>query len=100
LQKVGLSTYLKPIGVVEKGLECCGEGKAARSRYEQVSIVKIFDEFANGLEGLEEYSYVIVVYWMHKVAEVRLRVRPWVSRGFLLLVCLLLGFLLDQTQLA
>jgi hypothetical protein len=29
LQKVGLSTYLKPIGVVEKGLECCGEGKAS-----------------------------------------------------------------------
>jgi tRNA-Thr(GGU) m(6)t(6)A37 methyltransferase TsaA len=74
---MSLSIYLKPIGVVEKGLECCGEGKAARSRYEQVSIIKIFDEFVDGLEGLEEYSHVIVVYWMHKVSEVRLRVRPW-----------------------
>ena len=74
---MGLSIYLKPIGVVEEGLEGCGEGKAARSRYEQVSIIRIFDEFVDGLEGLEEYSHVIVVYWMHKVAEVRLRVRPW-----------------------
>jgi tRNA-Thr(GGU) m(6)t(6)A37 methyltransferase TsaA len=74
---VGLDIYLKPIGVVVKGLEDSGEGKVTRSRYEQISVIKIFDEFVEGLEGLEEYSHVIVVYWMHKAAEVMLKVRPW-----------------------
>ena len=55
---MSLSIYLKHIGVVEKGFEGCGEGKATRSRYEQVSIIKIFDEFIKGLEG---YSHVIVL---------------------------------------
>jgi hypothetical protein len=33
---------LRPIGVVEKGLE---EGKASRSRYEQISVIRVFDDF-------------------------------------------------------
>jgi len=82
---VGLDIYLKPIGVVVKGLEDSGEGKVTRSRYEQISVIKIFDEFVEGLEGLEEYSHVIVVYWMHKAAEVMLKVKPWAVSVFIII---------------
>lgn len=42
-----------------------------------ISTIRIFDEFANGLNGLEEYSHIIVIYCMHEVREVKLRVKPW-----------------------
>jgi len=42
-----------------------------------ISTIRIFDEFANGLDSLEEYSHIIVIYCMHEVREVKLRVKPW-----------------------
>ncbi len=68
---------LNPIGVVEEGLERPKERKAGRSRYDVISTIRVFDEFADGLEGLNEYSHIIVVYWMHEEKEVKLKVRPW-----------------------
>jgi tRNA-Thr(GGU) m(6)t(6)A37 methyltransferase TsaA len=67
----------KPIGVVEEGLYRPGERGAAKSRYEIVSVIRVFDEFVEGLDGLDEYSHIIVVYWMHEEREVKLRVKPW-----------------------
>ena len=72
----------KPVGVVEEGLERPGGYRASKSRYEVISTIRVFDEFVEGLEGLDEYSHIIVVYWMHEEREVRLRVRPWGVEGY------------------
>jgi tRNA-Thr(GGU) m(6)t(6)A37 methyltransferase TsaA len=72
-----LTVCFKPIGIVVEGLEKPGERGADRSRFEVISTIRIFDEFANGLDGLEEYSHIIVIYCMHEVREVKLRVKPW-----------------------
>lgn len=31
----------------------------------EVSTIQIFDEFCEGLLGIEEYSHLIVLYWLH-----------------------------------
>jgi tRNA-Thr(GGU) m(6)t(6)A37 methyltransferase TsaA len=67
----------KPIGIVVEGLERPSERGVGRSRFEVISTIRIFDEFTSGLDGLEDYSHIIVVYWMHEAGEVRLRVKPW-----------------------
>lgn len=72
-----LTVCFKPIGIVVEGLEKPGERGADRSRFEVISTIRIFDEFANGLDGLEEHSHIIVIYYMHEVREVKLRVKPW-----------------------
>ena len=38
--------------------------------------IVIRDEFLEGLEGLEEFSHVIAIYYFHRQAEVRLKARP------------------------
>jgi tRNA-Thr(GGU) m(6)t(6)A37 methyltransferase TsaA len=43
---------LRFIGVVEKG----GEQEAR---------IRIFPEFCNGLRGIENYSHLIILYWIH-----------------------------------
>gem|GEM_PF-5103378 len=32
--------------------------------YEVISVIRVFNEFIDGLDGLDEYSHIIVVYWM------------------------------------
>lgn len=43
---------LRFIGVVEKADE-------------QESIIRIFPEFADGLRGIEGFSHLIILYWIH-----------------------------------
>jgi tRNA-Thr(GGU) m(6)t(6)A37 methyltransferase TsaA len=71
----------RPIGIVEVGFPRPGEPdrERYRSRYEFVGVVRVFDEFVDGLLGLDEYSHVILIYVFHEVKETSLRVR---LRGF------------------
>ena len=67
---------LKPIGVVEEGVSRPGES-CVKSRYQIISTIRVYDEYIEGLRGLEEYSHVIIVYYMHEEKETRLLVKPW-----------------------
>lgn len=64
---------LKAIGYVEEGLPQEGRGAGRRGL---VSTVRIFDEYADGLLGLEEYSHVFIIWYMDRVERFELRVRP------------------------
>ena len=41
--------------------------------------VEVFPEYAEGLEGLEGFSYVFLIYHFHLVRERRLKVVPYVD---------------------
>ena len=61
----------KPIGVVLMGLD----PDVDADRYNFVSTIRVFDEFVEGLSGLESYSHIIVVYYLHMAGEWSPRVR-------------------------
>jgi len=92
---LSLIACFKSIGVVEEGLDRLGEQGAKKSRFEVVSVIRVFEEFVEGLDGLEEYSHIIVVYWMRKADRAVLKARPWsieryhfsVGGGSQLLIC-------------
>jgi tRNA-Thr(GGU) m(6)t(6)A37 methyltransferase TsaA len=67
----------KPIGIVEEGISRERSERAHKSRYQIVSRIKVYEHYADGLVGLDDYSHIIVVWWMHEEREVRLRVTPW-----------------------
>ncbi|XRO74741.1 tRNA (N6-threonylcarbamoyladenosine(37)-N6)-methyltransferase TrmO [Methanocaldococcus sp. 28A] len=58
--------YLKPIGIVGQN--------------ENYTILEIFDEYIDGLEGLKEGNYIIILLWFHKSDDEEkrkiLKVRP------------------------
>jgi len=65
---------LRPIGHVENGVQV-GE----RVIWEEIeSRVVVADEWAKGLEGLEEFSHVTIIFWLDRPAdrETPLRVHP------------------------
>jgi tRNA-Thr(GGU) m(6)t(6)A37 methyltransferase TsaA len=64
----------RPIGVVEQGLPQ-EKGGAVRSRFEVRGVIRVFEEFVEGLEGIEEYSHILVIYVMDRAGPPSLTVR-------------------------
>ena len=64
---------VKPIGFVRT--EAFGDEVKDKSRIAQIII---YDEFAEALEGIEEFSHLFVLFWLDKVSheDVRLKVHP------------------------
>jgi tRNA-Thr(GGU) m(6)t(6)A37 methyltransferase TsaA len=72
-QSGGLLT-LKPIGHVESGVQ-----QGDQAIWEELeSRIVLDDQWAEGLQGLEGFSHIIVVFWLdrRKEAEVPLKVHP------------------------
>ncbi len=66
---------LKPIGIVRKGIK---RAAAKCDREKVVSDIIINTSLTEALDGLEESSHIIVLYWMHQAmsGEVPLKVHP------------------------
>jgi len=61
---------LRFIGVVEKANE------------KGVSTLRIFDEFRDGVEGLDTFSHIIILYWFHlQATEEKKRVLKVIPMG-------------------
>ena len=57
----------KPIGVVRNEIK-----EPRRDGWEKVTSEIVVDEsLAEGLDGLEEFSHILVVFWIHKVPAMR-----------------------------
>jgi tRNA-Thr(GGU) m(6)t(6)A37 methyltransferase TsaA len=67
----------KPIGIVEEGISREKTERLHKSRYQVTSRVRVFEQYADGLAGLCDYSHIILVWAMHEKNKVRLRVIPW-----------------------
>jgi tRNA-Thr(GGU) m(6)t(6)A37 methyltransferase TsaA len=68
--------FFKPIGFVTSDI-----GSKQQPGYdwcEVVSCIKIDKKYSKALEGLEEYSHIIVIYWLHQAdtASISLKVHP------------------------
>jgi len=72
---------LKPIGFVRSPQK---EGTVKdRSLTSEIVLEKTYSA---GLEGLEGFSHLYVIYWLHKIREApKLKVHPWGSREMPLL---------------
>lgn len=71
-----MTLQLKPIGIVHVNLSD-EEVKASLKGVE--GIIEVYDEFAEGLHGIDDFSHLIVVALLHKVSESQrktLKVKP------------------------
>ena len=65
---------LKAIGIVRNGIK-----QRPKQGWEKVvSDIVVNSSLAEALDGLEEFSYIIVLYWMHRAAsgKVPLKIHP------------------------
>ncbi len=65
---------LKPIGYVRSPYTTQAPRQGRFS--DEVCELVVFDEYAEGLEGIERYEYIIVLYWMDRADRERMKVVP------------------------
>ena len=70
-----LEIVLRPIGYVRTGLS---DEEVKRSPEGVEAEIEVLEEFEEGLEGIEEFSHIIVLFYMHKAAGMKapLKQRP------------------------
>ena len=71
---------IKPIGVVHSPFtEKNGTPIQPGGAKNVVGEIEIFAEYVDGLEDLEGFSHIILVYQFHKLKNVHLRVKPFMD---------------------
>ena len=72
------SPELKPIGIIHSPYKNTRKAPHQGHKSEDVSRIEVFREFEEGLQDIEEFSHIIVVYWFHESEGYHLLVKtPW-----------------------
>jgi formylmethanofuran dehydrogenase subunit E len=72
------SLKLIPIGIIHCPYRNVDEAPYQGYRNDEISRIEIFEEFDGGLQDIEGFSHIIVIYWFHKSQGFHLLVRtPW-----------------------
>ncbi len=67
---------LIPIGIVVEGYSD-RESAPRQGKFEnRKSKIKIYDDFVEGLEGIENYERLIILYWLHLSSRNILKAKP------------------------
>jgi len=72
------SLELHPIGLIHSPYKDRGEAPYQGCRSDKISQIEVFNEFEEGLQDIEGFSHIIVIYWLHKSEGYHLLVKtPW-----------------------
>ena len=69
------SYKVKPIGIVHSSFKT-GKEVINSTIDENVGEIEIFKEYEDGLSDLGGFSYIVVIFWMHKSSFQSLKVQP------------------------
>ena len=70
---------MKPIGVIHSPFTDKRQTPIQASRSQAVGQVEVYPEFAEGLQDVEGFSHLILLYVFHRSSEYTLRVKPFLD---------------------
>ncbi len=69
---------LRPIGIVHSPYKNRTKAPYQGHRRERISLIEVLEEFEEGLQDIEGFSHIVVIYWFHKCRGYHLLVKtPW-----------------------
>jgi tRNA-Thr(GGU) m(6)t(6)A37 methyltransferase TsaA len=68
---------LKQIGIIHSPFKTKEETPIQPFKSEATGQVEVFKDFEEGLEGIEQFSHIILVYYFHQIRDERLKVKPY-----------------------
>jgi tRNA (adenine37-N6)-methyltransferase len=74
-----LEYTVKAIGVLHTPFQTAEETPIQAVRSTAQGWVEVFPEYAEGLEGVEAFSHIYLLYVLHRAADTRLRVQPFLD---------------------
>lgn len=70
---------MKPIGVIHSPFDDKSQTPIQPTRSQAIGRVEVFPAFADGLQDLEGFSYIILLYVFHQSSGYTLRVKPFLD---------------------
>ncbi len=70
---------MRPIGIIHSPFIEKTNNPTLPTRSQTAGRVEVFPEYADGLQGLEGFSHIILLYVFHKSVGFSLRVRPFLD---------------------
>ena len=70
---------IKPIGIIHSPFQSGAETPIQPSRSRANGQVEVFKEYQEGLEDIEGFSHIILIYWFHKSKGYSLKVKPFLD---------------------
>ncbi|MFH1387497.1 MAG: tRNA (N6-threonylcarbamoyladenosine(37)-N6)-methyltransferase TrmO [bacterium] len=70
---------LKQIGIVNSPFINKAEAPIQAYKSETEGRVEVLPEYAEGLDGIEQFSHIILVYYFHQIKDERLKVKPYLD---------------------
>jgi tRNA-Thr(GGU) m(6)t(6)A37 methyltransferase TsaA len=75
-----MKIIFEAIGLIHTPFQDTANTPIQSSRSDANGIVEIFPEYIDGLEGVEEFSHIILIYAFHRApAQVQLKVKPFLD---------------------
>ncbi|MDH4292444.1 MAG: TrmO family methyltransferase, partial [Dehalococcoidia bacterium] len=60
------SLKLEPVGIIHSPYKNTGKAPYQGHESEEISQIEVFKEFEQGLQDIEGFSHIIIIYWFHK----------------------------------
>jgi tRNA-Thr(GGU) m(6)t(6)A37 methyltransferase TsaA len=67
----------KQIGIIHSPFKAKEEAPIQPFKSDAIGEVEVFKDFEKGLEGIEQFSHIILVYHFHRIKDERLKVKPY-----------------------
>ena len=74
-----LKYEVKPIGIIHTPYETSTDVPIQPAFSESGGTAEIYPDYVAGLDSLEEFSHIILLYWFHKAKEPRMKVVPYMD---------------------
>lgn len=70
---------IKPIGTIHTPYKEPGQAPIQASRSEETGTVEVFKEYSEGLDGIEGFSHIFLIYRFHKAPRYSLKAKPFLD---------------------
>jgi len=70
---------VKPIGIIRTPFKCKKDTPFQPYKSDKIGKVEVFKEYQDGLEDIEGFSHIILIYKFHKSKGYSLKVRPFLD---------------------
>jgi len=70
---------VRPIGLIHSPFTSPSGMPIQAARSEAIGRVEVYPEYAPGLEDVDGFSHIILVYWFHRAKDFSLSVRPFLD---------------------
>ncbi len=71
---------IKPIGIIHSPFKSREETPIQPFRSRATGQVEVLKEYQEGLEDIEGFSHIILIYWFHKSKGYCLKVKPYLDK--------------------